>query len=373
MMKDSRNSDESLSWRRIVALSALILLVWTLFGLLASFLMFVNTDDERTKFPLSLVLYLSVGNSLLKGVVLLPFIWIFYEAPIPLTDWKRRSILYVVLLPVFAAIHAAVRPFVIPFVLYGPPPPGVAITYWFKFVTAYRSFFVDNAWGFFSAVLGFHLWHYARQVRERDLNESRLEARLASAELQVLKMQLHPHFLFNTLNTVYNLIPVNSKEAQGMITRLSKLLRFSLDHVSTETVTLDDEMAFLMEYLQIEKVRFEERLRIEKDLPADTLHAEVPNMILQPLVENAIRHGVGKKAAGGTIQISSRRDDSRLLIMITDDGEPPAMPSSGNTGIGLANTRARLTKLYGSDFIFNLEPFGQGTRVNLNIPFKARV
>jgi LytS/YehU family sensor histidine kinase len=95
-------------------------------------------------------------------------------------------------------------------------------------------------------------------------------------------------------------------------------------------------------------------------------------MILQPLVENAIRHGVGKKAAGGTIQIASRRDDSRLLIMITDDGEPPAMSSSGHTGIGLANTRARLTKLYGHDFVFKLEPFGQGTRVNLNIPFKAR-
>jgi signal transduction histidine kinase len=371
-MNGSINTDESLSWRRSAALSAFILLVWTLFGLLASFLMFVNTDDERQMFPLPLVLHLSLGNNLLKGIVLLPFIWIFYKAPIPLADWKRRSVLYFVLLPAFAAIHAAVRPFVIPFVLTGPPPPGIVITYGYKFVTALRSFFVDNTWGFFSAVLGFHLWNYARQVRERALNESRLEARLASAELQVLKMQLHPHFLFNTLNTVYNLIPVNAKEAQGMITRLSKLLRFSLDHVSTETVTLDDEMAFLTEYLQIEKVRFEERLRIERDLPADTLQAEVPNMILQPLVENAIRHGVSKKAAGGTIQISSRRDDSRLVIMITDDGAPPTMSPSESTGIGLANTRARLTKLYGNDFIFNLEPFGQGTRVNLNIPFKAR-
>lgn len=371
-MNNDINPDESLSGRRIVALSAFILLVWTLFGLLASFLMFVNSDDERDKFPLSLVLHLSLGNNLLKGLVLLPFIWIFYKAPIPLTDWKRRSVLYGVLLFVFAAIHAAVRPFVIPFVLTGPPPAGTVITYWYKFVTAYRSFFVDNTWGFFSAVLGFHLWHYARQVRERALNESKLEARLASAELQVLKMQLHPHFLFNTLNTIYNLVPVNTKEAQGMIMRLSKLLRFSLDHVSTETVRLDDEIAFLMEYLQIEKVRFEERLRIENDLSAETLEAEVPNMILQPLVENAIRHGVGKKAAGGTIQISSRRNDSRLLIMITDDGEPPAISLSGHTGIGLANTRARLTKLYGHDFVFNLEPFGQGTRVNLNIPFKAR-
>jgi two-component system LytT family sensor kinase len=363
---------ETLSWRRIAALSSLILLAWTFFGLLASFLMFVNTDDERKMYPLSLVLHLSLGNNLLKGVVLLPFIWVFYKVPIPLTDWKRRSILYFLLLPVFAAIHAAVRPFVVPFVLTGPPPPGTQITYGFKFVIALRSFFVDNTWGFFSSVLVFHLWHYARQVRERTLNQMKLEARLASAELQVLKMQLQPHFLFNTLNTIYNLVPINVKEAQGMITRLSNLLRFSLDHVTTDTVTLRDELVFLMEYVQIEKVRFEERLLVENDIAADTLQAELPNMILQPLVENAIRHGVGKKAAGGTIQISSRREDSRLIIRVTDNGFPPPPSEPENGGIGLANTRARLTKLYGEDFRFKLEPFGHGTQVYLNIPFKAR-
>ena len=246
------------------------------------------------------------------------------------------------------------------------------MTYAYKFVVGLRSFFVDNLWGFFSVVLGFHLWQYARQVRERALNETRLEARLASAELQVLKMQLNPHFLFNTLNTIYNLIPANARQAQGMITRLSNLLRFSLDYVATETVTLHDELDFLMEYIQIEKTRFEERLRVEKDVSADTLQAEVPNMILQPLVENSIRHGIGKKAAGGTIKISTRRENDRLLIVVTDDGLPPPTSQHGNTGIGLANTRARLAKLYGEDFIFGLEAFGQGTRVHLNIPFKGR-
>ena len=131
-----------------------------------------------------------------------------------------------------------------------------------------------------------------------------------------MKMQLHPHFLFNTLNTIYNLIPVNAREAQGMITRLSNLLRFSLDHVATETVTLHDELDFLMEYVQIEKTRFEERLRVEKDVPTDTLQAEVPNMILQPLVENAIR--IGKKAAGGTMKISTRRENGREIVESID-------------------------------------------------------
>ena len=357
---------------RIAAISALILLAWTFFGLLASFLMFVNTDDERQMFPLSLVLKLSLGNSLLKGIVLLPFIWIFYKVPIPLNDWKRRSVLYFLLLLVFVVIHAAVRPFVVPFVLNAPMPPDTHYTYAFKFVTGVRSFFVDNTWGFISAVLGFHLWHYARQARERQLNESRLEARLAGAELQILKMQLHPHFLFNTLNTIYNLVPTNAKEAQSMIMRLSNLLRFSLDYVATDTVPLRDELRFLSEYIQIEKVRFEDRLRIENDVPADTLSAEVPIMILQPLVENAIRHGLSKKASGGTIHISSRREGERLLILVTDDGTPPTVSKTENNGIGLANTRARLTKLYDQNFSFRLEPFDNGTQVRIDIPFQAR-
>ncbi len=351
---------------------AVMLMVWTFFGMLSSFQMFVNTDEDRAKFPLSLVLQLAMGNNLLKGVLLLPFIWIFDRVPIRLTDWKRRSVLYLLLFPGFVALHAALRPFVVPFVLNMPTPPGVKWTYGFKFITIARSFVVENSWGFFGVVLGFHLWQYARQARERALNETRLEARLASAELQILKMQLQPHFLFNTLNTIYNLIPLNTHEAQGMISRLGNLLRFSLDHVATETVTLREELDFLMEYVKIEKVRFEERLQVERDAPFNTLQAEVPNMILQPLVENAIRHGIGKKASGGTIRIAARRNNGRLSITVIDDGEPPAESSRQTPGIGLANTRARLTKLYGQDFSFNLQPSGQGTMVSLEIPFQEK-
>ena len=352
-------------------LGTLILLAWTFFGLLASFQMFVNTDDDRRMFPLSLVLHLSLGNNLLKGVISLAMIWIFYRVPIPISDWKRRGILYFLLLPAFVLIHGAIRPFVLPFVTNVPLPEGTDVTYTLMFLATLRSFFVENAWGFFSVVLGFHLWQYARQARERELNEGKLEARLASAELQVLKMQLQPHFLFNTLNTIYNLIPINGREAQAMIARLSNLLRFSLDHVTTEKVTLQHELDFLMEYIGIEKVRFEERLLVERDVASNTLQAEVPNMILQPVVENAIRHGIGNKAGGGTIKIAARRVDDRLLITVTDDGTTPVQVKNG-AGIGLTNTRARLTKLYGEDFSFSLEPFGQGAQVRLDLPFTAK-
>jgi two-component sensor histidine kinase len=361
--------NDRLSWARLAALTALILLAWTFFGLLASFQMFVNTDDDRQAFPLSLVLHLALGNNLLKGLLSLPVIWIFYRVPVPLTDWKRRGVLYFFLLIPFILIHGAIRPFVIPFVTNVPLPEGTQVTFAYKYLATLRSFFVDNAWGFFSVVLGFHLWQYARQAREKTINEGKLEARLASAELQILKMQLHPHFLFNTLNTIYNLIPVNAGEAQSMIARLSNLLRFSLEHVTTQKVTLQHELDFLTQYIGIEKVRFEERLTVEKDVAANTLRAEVPNMILQPVVENAIRHGIGNKAGGGTIKIASRRENDRLLITITDDGTVPISPQNG-AGIGLANTRARLMKLYGDNFSFSLEPHGQGAQVRLDIPFE---
>ena len=147
--------------------------------------------------------------------------------------------------------------------------------------------------------------------------------------------------------------------------------RRARSHVTTEKVTLQHELNFLMEYIGIEKVRFEERLRVEQDVASNTLQAEVPNMILQPVVENAIRHGIGNKAAGGKIKIAARRVDDRLLITVTDDGTTPVQAKNG-AGIGLANTRARLTKLYGEDFSFSLEPFEQGAQVRLDLPFTAK-
>jgi len=187
-------------------------------------------------------------------------------------------------------------------------------------------------------------------------------------------MQLQPHFLFNTLNTIYNLAPQNSRKAQLMIARLSELLRLSLEHVSTETVPLQRELEFLNSYLEVEKTRFEERLKIVFDIDPETLDAEVPNMILQPLVENSIRHGIGKKAAGGTIGISSRKTGGRLALLVTDDGKglSPGL-SSVVRGIGLSNTRARLAQLYGQDFHFDLSPATEGTKATIEIPFQTKV
>jgi len=216
---------------------------------------------------------------------------------------------------------------------------------------------------------GFPCLEVCGRVAISALREERLQTKLARAELQVLKMQLQPHFLFNTLNTIYNLAPQNSRKAQLMISRLADLLRLSLDHVSTNTVPLQRELEFLNSYVEIEKTRFEERLTVQMDVDPDTLDAAVPNMILQPLVENAIRHGVSKKAAGGTVSIIAHKNGDRLQLSIVDDGRLSAM-QSGGSGIGLANIRARLTQLYGNDYRFDLVPSTEGTRVLLELPFQ---
>jgi two-component system, LytTR family, sensor kinase len=253
------------------------------------------------------------------------------------------------------------------------PLTSPKISYREKVTIAAMTFFIPDLMGFACIAIAFQAWAFAMETQRRALNEERLAARLASAELQVLKMQLHPHFLFNTLNTIYNLAPQNSRKAQVMIARLSNLLRLSLDHVSSNMVPLQQELEFLDSYLDIEKTRFDERLQIVKQIEPETLDAAVPNLLLQPLVENAIRHGIGKKASGGTIEIRAVKiasTASRLRITITDDGRPPN-PASSSSGIGLANTRARLTQLFGSDFYFDLKAAGQGAQVVIDIPFQS--
>ena len=223
------------------------------------------------------------------------------------------------------------------------------------------------------AILGVSLAvDYYRKYRERELRASQLETRLAEAQLQVLKMQLHLHFLFNTLHAISTLMHRDVEAAERMLTRLSDLLRHSFESVGVQEVSLKQELEFLDRYVEIEKVRFGDRLAVEISVDPELLDARVPNLILQPLVENAIRHGIASRAAGGRIEIEVRRDNGMLDLEIRDNG--PGLPagddgSEGIGGIGLANTRARLKQLYGARHRFELsEAAGGGLAVNLTIP-----
>jgi two-component system, LytTR family, sensor kinase len=217
-----------------------------------------------------------------------------------------------------------------------------------------------------------HTAHYFGLYRTRQLHASDLEARLARTHLQVLKMQLQPHFLFNTLNTVAELVHTDPEAADQMITRLGRLLRLSLDNAGHQVVPLRQEIDFLRVYLQIEQVRFQDRLQIVWDVAPDTLDAAVPTLLWQPVLENAIRHGVTPLAGRGRIVIASRREGDELVLEIRDNGA--GLPAAGvpREGVGLRNIRERVDQLYGSRAAFRLAPaLGGGTAATLRIPFTA--
>jgi len=208
---------------------------------------------------------------------------------------------------------------------------------------------------------------YAK-YRDRELAASRLQTQLARAELSALKMQLQPHFLFNTLNAVAALLKANPDAAEGMILKLSDFLRLTLNNTGRPDVTLREELDFLERYLAIEKIRFQDRLLTRFRIRTEVLDARVPNLLLQPLVENAIRHGIARDRRAGRLEVSATHEKGRLLLRVTDDG-PGAPPGRVLEGIGLTITRERLRHLYGdaSSLEYGNAP-GGGFCVSLSLP-----
>jgi signal transduction histidine kinase len=218
---------------------------------------------------------------------------------------------------------------------------------------------------------GYYEYDYYQKYREREMRSVELEGRLAQAELQNLKMQLHPHFLFNTLHTISVLMMRDTNLANRMVIRLSDLLRIALDSAGSQLVPFKQELDFLRGYLEIEQTRFQDRLTIDIDVPAAALYAQVPNLILQPLVENAIRHGLATRPGAGNIQIRAAVNGETLRLQVSDDG--PGLNGECKKGIGLTNTEARLRQLYGAAHKFEIgrSPSG-GVEVTITIPFDDR-
>ena len=247
---------------------------------------------------------------------------------------------------------------------------------------------------FFLLVIGYHqsvltywsvlgaqcAYGWYRRYEERrqealrlELRSSQLERQLAEAHLSALKMQLHPHFLFNTLNTIMVLVrQQKGKEAEEMLARLSDLLRCVLEDVQAQEVPLTRELEYLQLYLSIEQVRFQDRLRVDVAADPEVLDAALPHMALQPIVENAIRHGIGRSSSAGQISITACRVNDTVEIKIQDDGPGLAAPNGAAGGIGLANTRARLRELYGDAAGLKVENGERGGVVaTMVLPFHA--
>jgi two-component system, LytTR family, sensor kinase len=206
--------------------------------------------------------------------------------------------------------------------------------------------FATQTWDYLVVLVAAHAYEYFTRARNEELERAKLQQALAESELQALKSQLQPHFLFNTLNGISALIEVDKARARAMVVKLSNLLRTVLQDGTADLIPLEEELKFAEAYLDIEKMRLDERLQIRWKIPPDTRHLLVPPLILQPLVENAISHGVACSREGGWLEIAMERDDKRMELSVRNSVRGKGTPGSG---LGLQNTKARLNYLYGEE------------------------
>jgi signal transduction histidine kinase len=234
-------------------------------------------------------------------------------------------------------------------------------------------------WGVFTGslyywvIIGVYMaFLYPRLYQAQRAAAAELQSQLSRAQLDALRLQLHPHFLFNTLNAIAALAPGDPTRAQRMLARLGDLLRHTLDTESAE-ITVEQELKLLAPYVEIQRLRFEERFRYSERVAPEALPALVPALLLQPLVENAVQHGVSKRPEGATVALTVERAGEQLVLEVTDDGPGPGPGNvgKGSNGIGLANTRARLTQLYpGANQVhLTTSPEG-GARLTVKIPYR---
>jgi sensor histidine kinase YesM len=365
--KGSRIKVRRRRWARL----GLIWGIWTFIGIVFTLQGYFTSYRSERPMPFVDSLYLQMTWSYLWALATPLVLWASARLPIERNNWIRSSLLHVpisILLSVFltAVGHICLW-------LYWGYRAGKP----FSFANMTR-FVVAN----FSEGIGIYLLialtsyavNYYRRYREGQLKTLQLEAELSHAQLQALKMQLHPHFLFNTLHSISALLTKDIESARKMITRLGDFLRLTLENSGSPEVTLQQEMEFLSCYLEIERIRFQNRLVTRLDLGDQTLDAQVPNLILQPIVENAIRHGIAPRSTPGLIEIEAKQHNGRLRIQVRDNG--PGLSEHRTSeylfekGLGLANTETRLKRLYGAAHLFDLRnnPDG-GLIVTLEIPF----
>jgi two-component system LytT family sensor kinase len=358
-----------INWRRAV----ILLLGWTMVGLVfaaVSYGVALSQNDKR--FGITASLKLNLVLFYLWGVfspLILRFCRRFR------LEFRRLSIrnltVHVPAIVLFAAVHETLLLAILWSITPSSRGELATITDYYARHFGY-GFYIDLIIASL-IVIGAHALLYYDDFRTSELQQSSLKAQLAQAQLRALKMQVHPHFLFNTLHSISSLVLEDPPKANSMIARLGDFLRLTLDHADHQLVTLKEETEFLRCYLDIEQVRFGDRLSVVFDLEPQTLSALLPDLILQPVVENAIQHAIAPRATRGHINIQAKRLDSLLRVAIRDNGL--GITSNANSPakkcLGITNVRTRLQQIYGSDFRFELtNGENGGLTVIMEIPFQ---
>jgi len=340
-----------------------VALFWIAFGLVAGIQVWVGMLDHNHYVPLLVGHYVCVWIAWAAFTVAI--VWLVWRFPIVPASFRNIAI-HVLAAFVIAGIHGL---------------------YWTVLMVTMRPFDVRNAgWSdinileglyyrlpaellLYAAVVGAvqAIIFYAR-FRQREMETAQLQASLTNARLHALELQIQPHFLFNTLNAVASLVRTGKNgEAVTMIAGLSDLLRYSLDHEGSSRVTLDAESQMLERYLEIQRARFADRMTFSIDIDDAVRRATIPTLILQPLAENAVRHGIARVAAGGTVSVKAFRENGWLRVDITNTGSLSA--SGESSGLGLRNTRERLRQLYGDKHRFELRQSADGVVASLGVPW----
>ncbi|MDF2970333.1 MAG: signal transduction histidine kinase, LytS [Microvirga sp.] len=357
---------------------ALCLAAWIVVGL-----MFVGQDVTRRLYWDDPVPWSQAGFWTIRVVVsaaITPIIlWLGSVLPIDRSTWVRRVPLHLFFSLCFGAIGTGLEAAV-----YTPLSSGWGPAHeWAQSLS--HTWAVLLIFGFHHAVIAY--WfilciqaasRYYRKFQEREraalrleLHASELRAQVASAQLGALKMQLQPHFLFNTLNAIMGMVRLQDlRQAENALSRFSDLLRAVLDDLDTHEVPLERELTYLRLYLSIEQMRFPDRLNVQIEADSELLDAAVPHMALQPVVENAVRHGIGCRLGGGRIEVRVTKVDGRLRITVQDKGLGPRAAATAGRGLGLSNLRARLEQLYGADGELRIECTDAGATVTVSLPHR---
>ena len=338
--------------------------IWAVLGLLS--LASRSLPDETSPGPASRLLY-HVVHILTLGALTALVVWVSRRTE----TWRpgSRVGLHVGIAIVFAALVA----FAGAAALRAATSPGAVPAPLASFELHFLAYFAVLA---IASAVDFVAWRQDHRLEEAQLAErsARLEAQLARTELQILRSQLDPHFLFNALHVISELVHVDPSRADRMVARLGDLLRMSATLARSGDVALRDELEFVNAYLEIQEARFGNRLRVVRHVDPATLDAAVPSLLVQPLVENAIRHGTSRRATGGQLEIVTRRTGPSLVIEVLDDG--PGLPADHvpDEGIGIGHTRARLAQLFGNRGGLELEPRpGGGTTARVRLPYARAV
>jgi two-component system LytT family sensor kinase len=356
-------------WKNRWVEPALIVLVWSLIALFfcgqVYFILHLMDHPEQWKGPF----FQQISYCILWALTTPLVIRLARRFPVERSTWRRHLPLHILACTLLSFILMCLYSITLfLWINWGIKPYSVLNTL--------RSAIFDfsQAIGIYCLiVLIIHALNYYRQYQAEVLSRSQLQSQLSQAQLQALKMQLHPHFLFNTLHSISALLNEDAEAARSMIARLGDFLRLTLENSGTQEVSLQKEMDFLRCYLEIERIRFQDRLTTLLDVEPRVLDVQVPNLILQPIVENAIRHGIAPRSTPGQIEIQAKHFNGMLRIRVRDNGPGlsvnPTLKRTNGKGLGLANTRARLEQLYGAAHHFELinAPDG-GLIVTLDIP-----